>query len=90
MRGLSVYSVVDTLLWLYYLTLIARIVLSFIRVSPYNPLAKFVYEMTEPVMRPFRQVLPPVGGLDLSPILLFALFNLLRGVILDAIWRLGI
>jgi YggT family protein len=48
------------LVWL----IIGRCILSFIRHDPYHPIIKFIYEVTEPVMSPFRRLLPPAGGLD--------------------------
>jgi YggT family protein len=51
------------LVWL----IIGRCILSFIRHDPYHPIIKFIYEVTEPVMSPFRRLLPPAGGLDFSP-----------------------
>jgi YggT family protein len=37
---------------------------------------KLIYDATEPVMEPFRKILPPLGGLDLSPILLFMVLGI--------------
>lgn len=88
-QGVSLYAIVRLLFTLYYYTLFARILLSWFRLSGDNAITRFVYDMTEPVMRPFRQILPPVGGLDLSPLLLFALLGVIQRVVLDAIWRLG-
>ncbi len=71
---------------LYSIVLIVRIVFSWLparaRASQFY---MFVHAITEPVMRPFRRVIPLVGGLDLSPILLLlilsAIKRLLRGTL---------
>ncbi|MBK8988775.1 MAG: YggT family protein [Chloroflexi bacterium] len=59
----------------------ARFVFSWVRVDPYHPtwgpLARFVYQATEPLLEPIRRVLPPQGGLDFSPmVLLFGIYIL--------------
>jgi YggT family protein len=46
-----------------------RVVLSWVNPDPYHPVAGLLDSLTDPVMRPARRALPPVGGLDLSPIL---------------------
>ncbi|NLN26808.1 MAG: YggT family protein [Firmicutes bacterium] len=90
MLDLSVYSVVSVVLHLYELTLLARVILSWLPLGRDNPVVRFIYDMTEPIMRPFRGVLPPVGGLDFSPMLVFLVFHWVRGIILGFLWRLGI
>lgn len=56
--------------------ILIRVVLSWVSPGAYNPAIAFIHSLTEPVLRPVRRVIPPVGGLDLSPlfatILLFA------------------
>lgn len=50
-------------------TVFVRVILSWINPDPYNPVAGVLYSVTEPIMRPARRLLPPIGGMDLSPIL---------------------
>lgn len=89
MWDFSVYSIVEVMLVLYRYTLLARVFLSWLPIGD-NVVVRFIYDMTEPVLRPFRGILPPVGGLDFSPIVAFAVVRWLSGLILDLIWRLGI
>lgn len=67
--NLFIIQVVNTaftvLVWL----IIGRCILSFIPHNPYQPIIKFIYDITEPVMSPFRRLLPTAGGIDFSPIL---------------------
>lgn len=49
--------------------ILIRIILSWVSPDPYNPLVQIVGQLTEPVMAPARKLLPPMGGLDLSPML---------------------
>ena len=59
-------------------SVIGMIVVSFIAPQSSHPAVEFIWELTEPVMAPLRQILPPLGGLDFSPIILFIALNVLR------------
>jgi YggT family protein len=79
--GLAVVSAVELLqltLWVFIIAIFIRVILSW--VSPYaahqNPAVGLLNNLTDPLMRPARQVIPPMGGLDLSPIAVFVLLYL--------------
>jgi YggT family protein len=55
-----------------------RVILSWINPDPYHPVAGLLDSLTDPVMRPARRLLPPVGGLDLSPVLVMVGLVLLK------------
>ena len=58
----------------YIYVIIARAVVSWIRVDAYHPVVRILYQVTEPVLSRIRNVLPQFSGLDLSPmVLIFAL-----------------
>lgn len=52
---------------LYSLAFIARAFLSWFRVSYYHPVARFLIQVTEPLLAPLRRYIPPRGGLDFTP-----------------------
>jgi YggT family protein len=52
---------------LYSLAFIARALLSWFRISYYHPVARFLIQITEPLLAPLRRYIPPVGGLDFTP-----------------------
>jgi YggT family protein len=56
-----------------------RIILSWIAQGTYNPATAIITTLTEPVLRPFRRFIPPIGGFDISPI--FAVILLLAATI---------
>jgi YggT family protein len=60
-----VYYICQVMIWL----IIVRCILSFVRHDPYQPIIRFIYDVTEPVMAPFRRWLPAAGGIDFSPII---------------------
>ena len=67
--GLTIY------MWL----IIARALLSWVNPDPYNPIVRFLYNVTEPVLAWLRQRLPLVySGLDLSPLLVLAVIYFLK------------
>lgn len=64
-------SLVAMLLWTYFILIIAMVILSWVGGGVRHPIVPLIYQLTEPVLRPLRRVIPPIGGIDLSP--LFAL-----------------
>jgi YggT family protein len=66
------------LIELYSLVLLASVILSWLPLDPDNALVRAVRAVTEPVLEPIRRVLPPVAGLDLSPMLLLLALQLLQ------------
>ena len=70
----AVRKLLVALLLTYFVLIIARIVISWIANQSRHPLIPLIYQLTEPVLRPFNRLIPPIGGIDLSP--LFALIAL--------------
>ena len=69
------------IIYLYELVVIVAVLLSWIQLSPDNPLVKITNALTEPVLRPLRRVIPPLGGLDLSPWALIIGLQLIRSLL---------
>lgn len=63
---------------LYSLVVLAAVVMSWVRMDRRHPLATIVYSLTEPVLAPIRRALPPIGGLDFSPMVLLIALRALR------------
>ncbi len=61
-------EIAHTLLWTYCYAILIYWLLSFIAPGGYSPLQSVLTSLCEPVLRPFRRVIPPVAGLDLSPL----------------------
>tara|TARA_R110001599_G_scaffold353459_1_gene592668 strand:- start:377895 stop:378482 length:588 start_codon:yes stop_codon:yes gene_type:complete len=74
----GVLGVVALLVNIYFFALLAMIILSWVAPGSRHPAIYLLYQITEPVMAPFRKVLPSMGGLDFSPILVFILINILQ------------
>ncbi len=90
--ALIVYFI-DPVLGLFIFILIAAIILSWLVsfkiVNPYNPFVGSLWRMTatltEPVLRPVRSILPGLGGLDFSPLVVILLIQFIRGWLLPQI-----
>lgn len=74
----TVTELARTLLNYLFWAIILRIVLSWVSPDPRNPVTLVVTQLTEPVMAPARKLLPPMGGLDLSPILILLAIQLIQ------------
>lgn len=70
----AVKKLLVTLLVTYFVLIIARVIISWIANQSTHPLIPLIYQLTEPVLRPFNKLVPPIGGVDLSP--LFVLITL--------------
>jgi YggT family protein len=74
----SLIGVVAMIVNIYYIVVLAGIILSWVAMGSYNPTVVLVNQLAEPVLAPFRKLLPPIGGLDLSPILVFLAINVVQ------------
>lgn len=79
--GWALTGILALVLNIYFFTLIAVIILSWVAPQTRNPLAILIFQLVEPVMLPMRRIIPPIGGLDLSPIFIFIAINLLRIIV---------
>ncbi len=73
----SIGSLLTLILYIYFFAILAQVIISWVNPGTYNPATALIHHITEPVMRPARRILPPFSGLDLSPILVFIVLNLL-------------
>ena len=71
-------EIINLLFDLIQFLLIARIILSWFPHNRFHPIIKIVYNFTDPLLGPFRNMINPIGGIDLSPIIVFFLLRLLR------------
>ena len=83
------FNIVPALIWsalgaagllinIIFYSVLAIIVVSFLAPQSNHPAVEFLWQLTEPVMAPIRSIIPPMGGLDFSPILLFIGINVIR------------
>ncbi len=71
-------GIISLVLSIYLYGLLAAVILSWVAPASRHPAIALLWQMLEPVIAPFRKLLPPLGGLDLSPIFVFLVINMLR------------
>ncbi|MHB9094737.1 MAG: YggT family protein [Eubacteriales bacterium] len=86
MNQLLVVQVVQGLFtairWLIFARIIISFLQAFMRVDPHNPVIRFINEITEPLMAPFRRLIPPIGGMDFSPVVLFLVVGFVESLVI--------
>jgi YggT family protein len=74
----AIIGCVNLVVQIYFVAILVNIIVSWVAPGSYNPLVLLLHQLTEPVMAPFRKLLPPLGGLDLSPIIVFLLIKVIQ------------
>lgn len=70
---MAIATVVDMMLGLFLILIIVRALLSWVNPDPYNPIVRFLYSATEPLLYQIRRAVPVIaGGIDLSPLIAIA------------------
>ena len=83
--------VIDIVLSIYMWLIIGRAILSWVNPDPYNPIVRFLYNITEPVLSYFRRLLPLVyGGLDLAPLVVLLAIVFLQRFLVTTLLELGL
>ena len=66
----GIFAILDLFVW-------ARVIISWINHDPYNDIIRIIYQVTEPMLRPIRDVIPATSiGIDISPFVLLFLLNI--------------
>jgi len=86
----AVATVIDYLLWFYMWIMILRALISWVNPDPYNPIVRFLYSVTEPVLYRERRMIPLYGaGIDFSPILVFVAILFLQQFLVRSLYDLA-
>ena len=80
------FQVIDMVFNILQIIIIVRVVLSWISHNPSNQFIQIIYQVSEPILKPIREILPITGmGFDLSPIVAFFLLGLLKKILLSVV-----
>ncbi len=83
-------KVIDIVLWVYMWIVVIRALLSWVNPDPYNPVVRFINNLTEPVLYQIRRRLPVIhGGIDLSPIIVFLAIIFLQKFLVGSLYGIA-
>jgi YggT family protein len=71
--------------WIFLIAIFLSIVMSWIAPNVYSPAANIAREVAEPLLSPARRILPPLGGLDLSPMITILVLFLIQSFVLGSL-----
>ena len=81
---------VNFVLWAYMWIVIIRALVSWVNPDPYNPVVRFLHQITEPVLRPIRDRLPTWQlGLDLSPLIVILIIYFLQWFLVPILFEIA-
>ena len=80
----AVARLLDYVLWAYLWIVVIRALLSWVNPDPWNPIVRFLYQATEPVLRPIRRRLP-MSGIDFSPMVVILAIYFLQWFLVRAL-----
>ncbi len=87
---LATARVLDVVLFTYMIVVIARALISWVSPDPYNPIVRFLYSATEPLLYRIRRAVPVLaGGIDLSPLIVILVIIFLRSFLVMSLTELG-
>ncbi len=78
-------TIVGFVLTIYMWVIIIRALISWVSPDPNNPIMEILYRLTEPVLYPIRRRMPDIGGLDLSPIVVFIAIIFLQSFLVGSL-----
>lgn len=86
----SLYQVVSLVFQVYIFIVVARALVSWVGPDPYNPIVRFLYQATDPVLDRLRRFLPlQFGGVDLTPVALLLALYVIKDLLLNLIAQLA-
>jgi YggT family protein len=87
----AIAQVLSVILTIYMWIIIIRALLSWVNPDPYNPIVRFLHNVTEPVLSQIRRRLPiTFGAIDLSPLILLLAIMLLSAWLVPSLERIGL
>ena len=85
----AIAEVLSWALYAYMWIIIARAILSWVNPDPYNPIVQFLYKATEPLLHKIRRILPNMGGIDISPIVVLVAIMFLQKFLIGTLHELA-
>ncbi len=89
MTSLALYNVIGFVAIVLNVLIIVRIAVSWIGLSPWHPLVRWLRIIVDPILAPFRRILPSFSGIDFSPILAIVVIYFVAGILQTLVLGLG-
>ena len=87
---LTIAHLLRMILYIYLFVILIQVIISWINPYAYNnPIIKIMYQISMPVLRPVRKLIPSSGGLDFSPLIILVIINLLMILVISPLMDLG-
>ena len=77
----AIVEILIIFLEIYSFIILAKVLISWVRVDPYHPIVQFLNAVTDPVLEPIKSVLPQTGMIDFSPIVAFLIIMVLQMIL---------
>ncbi len=78
----AILYVINFILLIITVIIIAKVVLSYF-MDPYQPVRLFIDKIVDPMLRPIQRIIPPIGGFDISPLVLLVIIQLIGRLIVS-------
>jgi YggT family protein len=87
---MAVAKLINFVLGAYIWVVIARAVITWVNADPYNPIVRFLKQATDPLLTRIRRIVPIMGGLDLSPMLLILIIVFLQSFLVPTLQQIAL
>ncbi len=86
----AIAQILNMVLNIYMWIVIIAALISWVNPDPYNPIVRFLYRATEPVFQRVRRFVPPMGGIDLSPLIVLLAIYFLQYFLVTTLLQLSL
>ena len=86
---MAIAKLINFVLSAYIWVVIARAVISWVNPDPYNPIVRFLRQVTDPLLTHIRRYVPIMGGMDLSPMILILIIIFLQSFLVPTLQQLA-
>ena len=87
---LALAKLIDFVLSAYIWVVIGRAVISWVNADPYNPVVRFLVQVTDPILSRIRRIIPTMGGIDLSPMVLILAIIFLQSFLVPTLKQIAV
>ncbi len=85
----AIAQILNMVLGIYLWVIIIRALLSWVNPDPYSPVVRFLYQITEPVLERVRRIVPYLGGIDMSPIIVIFIIYFLKAFVITTLLQIA-